>query len=277
MATLFEPGTEIQPERQKGPPPRRKASRWTGVAFVLALIGIVLGVVALLMVRSERNQLRADLRATQGRLTSVETRALGLDTELTGVKSETSTIADRVGLTQKELEHARALARTVNGKQSRQLDSLGGAIDQAKASIVSQNEALGKTNAQLQTAIGDLGHESGLIARNHDELQQLKLSSEHTYIDFHVKKSDGSTQVGPVAIRLKHADTRHNRFTVVVTVGDKRIERKNRTLYEPIQFYPKGHHWMDEIVVYQLSKNEATGYLSEPRQAATAKAPAATS
>jgi len=267
MPSLLE--SESRPPAQAQPRERRRPSGlWTWAALLLAIVGVVLGADAVVKSRSERARLRATLQAADARATTAEERTRALEKDLATLKGQATVVADRLGLTRQELERARALARKTDEEQQQQLASLSGELGQAKADLTSQGQAIQQATTRLQSVIGDLGEQSGLIARNRDELAELRRTTERNYVEFDVKKSRESTPVGPVALRLKSSDPKRNRFTVVLTVDDKDIERKDKTLFEPIQFYRKGSHQLNEIVVYQLANGEVAGYLSEPNAGA---------
>jgi hypothetical protein len=110
-----------------------------------------------------------------------------------------------------------------------------------------------------------------LIARNHDEVEELKRRGERDIFEFDLTKSNAGPQhVGPIQVQLKKVDTKHYRYTVNVVADDKAIEKKDKTVGEPIQFYVKGARAPYEIVVFDLSKDEAKGYLSTPKSASAA-------
>ena len=75
-------------------------------------------------------------------------------------------------------------------------------------------------------------------------------------------------------MRLRKTDRKRNRYTMDVWADDKRIEKKNKTLLEPVQFYVIGSKLPYEIVVNKIERNHVSGYLAtpkvQPRQAATA-------
>lgn len=48
---------------------------------------------------------------------------------------------------------------------------------------------------------------------------------------------------------------------------DKKIEKKNRNLNEPVQFYTGKDNYLYELVVNEIGKNEVKGYLATPRNA----------
>ena len=43
------------------------------------------------------------------------------------------------------------------------------------------------------------------------------------------------------------------------------IEKKDKTLLEPVQFYRKGSRQLHEVVVFSVQKDRITGYLSTPK------------
>jgi hypothetical protein len=56
---------------------------------------------------------------------------------------------------------------------------------------------------------------------------------------------------------------------MTVLADDKSIEKKDKTAGEPVQFYVKGtaHYAPYELVVFDVGKNQVTGYLSTPKSA----------
>jgi hypothetical protein len=62
---------------------------------------------------------------------------------------------------------------------------------------------------------------------------------------------------------------------VTVFVDDRSIEKKDKTAGEPVQFYVRGGSRMPpyEFVVFEVGKNQITGYLATPKDSG---APAAT-
>src|SRR5437660_973358 len=49
------------------------------------------------------------------------------------------------------------------------------------------------------------------------------------------------------------------------TTEDKRFEKKNRAMNEPIFFYTSGTHIPEEMVVNKVGKNTISGYVSIPK------------
>lgn len=124
---------------------------------------------------------------------------------------------------------------------------------------------LAETKSQLQRTVGDAGVMSGLIARNHDELETLKHRGDRTYYEFSLQKNAQPTLLGTVKLQLKKADAKKGRYTLNVSSDDRNIEKKDKTVDEPVQFYSGKNPALFEIVVNTVTKNNVTGYLSVPK------------
>ena len=111
-----------------------------------------------------------------------------------------------------------------------------------------------------------MGVMSGLIARNKEEVEELKRRGERNIFDFDIKKSNNAQKVGPILIRLKKVDSKKSRYTMDVIADDKTIEKKDKNALEPVQFYTRSTHQLYEIVVFDTSKDKISGYLSTPKQ-----------
>jgi hypothetical protein len=246
-----------------------------GLSGVLGIIGTVLAVVALgagaylfVELRDAQKQIGA-LQARVGEVSaSADKKTKELDLSLAAVKGQTAQVAERAGVTESELEKTAAAARQLREDQRKgqeHLASLGGEVGKVKDDVAASKAAIEQTQAQLQRAIGDLGEQSGLIARNADELAALKRAGLREYFEFDLAKAKSPAPVGPVAIRLKDADAKRHKFNMVLVVDDVEIEKKDKTLLEPVQFYRKGSRQLNEIVVYAVQKDRITGYLSTPK------------
>jgi chromosome segregation ATPase len=136
-----------------------------------------------------------------------------------------------------------------------------------KTDVASTKADLEATKAKLQGTIGDLGVQSGLIAHTRDDLEVLKHKGDRNYYEFTLLRGAKPQPVSTVSLQLKKADAKRGKFTMEVTADDKTIEKKDRTVAEPIQFYSGRDHLLFELVVWNVDKNKATGYLSTPKGA----------
>ncbi len=145
---------------------------------------------------------------------------------------------------------------TVNGVRT----ELGG----AQSDIASTRSDLAATKAKLETAIGDLNVHSGLIAKSHDELEFLKHKGDRNYFEFTLRKKQRSP-ISTVSLELKKTDPKKSRFTLNVYADDHTIEKKDRNLGEPLQFYTGRDRQLYEVVVFNVTKQEISGYLATPK------------
>ncbi len=138
-----------------------------------------------------------------------------------------------------------------------------------KTEVQSTKTELDKTIAELKSVRGDMGVQSGLIATNGKELLALKRLGERNYFEFNLAKSKTPQKVGDVTLLLKKADPKKNRYTVEVMADDRKTEKKDKTVNEPVQFYTSKARQPYEIVVNQVKKDLIVGYLATPKEQIT--------
>jgi hypothetical protein len=136
-----------------------------------------------------------------------------------------------------------------------------------KTDTASNKSAIEKTIADLKSARGDLGVQSGLIATNGKELLALKQLGERNYIEFKLAKVKKNVpqKVGDVQLVLESSDPKKNTFSLTIIADDKKVDKKNRTVNEPIQFLLSKSVLPYELVVNDVKKDLVVGYLSVPK------------
>ncbi len=175
--------------------------------------------------------------------------------------------------TRKNLEAAQAQQQQLLNSQisevkqstTTQFSAVNTEVSGVKTDVASTKSQLEKTIAELKRTNGDLNVQSGLIATNGKELAALKALGERNYFEFHIQKQKAPTKVGDVLVQLKKADPKHNRFTIELTADDKKVEKKDRTINEPLQFYVSKARQPYELVVNSVGKNTIAGYLATPK------------
>jgi len=138
-------------------------------------------------------------------------------------------------------------------------------VTTVKADIASTQTNLEKATADLKRMNGDMGVMSGLIATNGKDLAALRELGERNYFEFDLTKKQADKRIGNVTLRLKSADTKRNRYTLEVLADDKRVEKKDKTINEPVQVYVSSSRQPYEIVINQVKKDAVVGYLSTPK------------
>ena len=138
-------------------------------------------------------------------------------------------------------------------------------VSTLKTDQASTKSELEKTIADLKSTRGDLGLQSGLIATNSKELGALKALGERNYIEFKLAKEKAPQKVGDVQIRLKSADPKKNRYTIELIADDKLVEKKDKTINEPVQFLLTRAIQPYELVVNEVKKDMIVGYVAAPK------------
>jgi hypothetical protein len=138
-------------------------------------------------------------------------------------------------------------------------------VGNVKTEVQSAKSELEKTIQDLKRVRGDLDGTSSLVATNGKELQALRQIGERNYFEFNITKSKEPRRVGDVAIVLKKTDAKRNRFTIELLADDKRVEKKDKNLNEPVQFYVSKARQPYELVVNEVKKDQIVGYLATPK------------
>lgn len=172
---------------------------------------------------------------------------------------------NRVSQLQSQVTQAQAQQQQAIAAVKESADTANTKIASVSTDVQTNKAQLDQTIANLKRVAGDVDNHTSLIATNGKELDALRQLGERNYAQFTIHKSKQPQRVGDVMIELKKADTKHNRFTISVVADDKTVEKKDRTINEPIQFYTSKAKQPEEIVVNSVTKNTITGYLSMPK------------
>ncbi len=215
---------------------------------------------------------------------SSNTQIADLSKRMQSAEADDETLAQQVGMTKKEmatrsaglLREQRAAEARLAEQQKQQISAVSGEVagvrsdvGGVKTDVASTKADLEATKAKLQSTIGDLGVQSGLIANTRGDLEVLKHKGDRNYYEFTLIKGAKPQPVSTVALQLKKTDMKKGKFTLNVTSDDKTIEKKDRNVSEPIQFYSGRDRMLYELVVWTVDKKKATGYLSTPKGAPT--------
>jgi hypothetical protein len=295
LTPLMNSGSPEDPSHADNEPstqPRDRSSRFYGI---LLAIGLLFGTgqwIYTMVLSSRLQQAEHDMQAEiskqqesmlrlRDRLGATEEDFADLQVDLTGAKNT-------LGKTQLDLRRTRLAAEQLAQQQKETAENLTGQIGNLAAQQTSTNGAVGSlstdlsgvrqdvsttqqdlasTRSELQRVIGDLGVESGLVAHNRDQLAELRRQGEREYYEFDLRKTSRPQKyLGGVALQLKKTDVKRQKYTVDLLADDRRIEKKDKTANEPVQFYQVGYRVPTEIVVNQIYKDRIVGYISMPKQ-----------
>ena len=227
----------------------------------------------------------SNMRATSS--VTTEAQKKHLDTLRVQLESARRNAALAVGQAKTEaVRHAEDLGKRLEEEQQKQQQMVATELSQVKEAASSANtkianvssdvtsvrnevastkSELDKTIATLKTVQGDLGVQSGLIATNSKELSALRTLGERNYFEFDLTKSKELRKIGDVTMRLKKADPKRNRYTIELVADDKLVEKKDRAVNEPVQFYVARARLPYEVVVNEIKKDQVVGYLATPK------------
>ena len=262
--------------------------RWVGLAVgvlgAISVLGLGFGAVAL----SHTNSIEQNTQATVKQATDSLTQRLAKEDEINQqLQSDLKVVTDKLNLTQSQLLAARKQNKNTSATVDKKLTGLESSMN-AKLDTKASNDDLNKLNGDVTGIKGDLASTNNnlqmarsemgtLIARNHDEIDQLRRMGQRDYFEFTVTRKAGAERVGSVQVELKDTNTKKNQYTINVLADDKSFEKKNRSVNEPIFFYTGGSHAALELVVNKVTKTTASGYLSVPKAPGATSASATTS
>ena len=164
-----------------------------------------------------------------------------------------------------QLGELKESSEQANTKVNESINGVKGEVSDVKNDVATTKTNLDNTITDLKRVTGDMGVMSGLIATNGKELEALKKLGERDYFEFTLPKSGGAKRVGDVQLTLKKSDPKRNKFTMEVLADDKRVEKRDRNVNEPVQFYAAGARFPYEIVVNEIRADQVIGYLSVPK------------
>jgi chromosome segregation ATPase len=268
-----------------------KSSSWQLPAIIVlglvALGGLAFGWNASAKLDSTQQAVASQLKTTQQSLqqdiSSLKDRLAQDEKANADLQGDLKVVTGKLKITQGQLKKARTEAAQLNDATTQKLTALDTSVHSELATKASTDDVktvdtkvvgvktdLDAAREDLKMARSELGT---LIARNHDEIDQLRRLGERDYIEFSIAGKNKPQKVGNVTVELKGINEKRNQFNIAMTVEDKRFEKKNRALNEPIFFYLSGTKIPEEIVVNKVGKNTISGYVSIPK----ANAPVAAS
>jgi len=232
------------------------------------------------------NQDAADERSSDSKVNEKQIASLVSDMEL---------IKERFGVTSTELKRARETAQALRRQQEKNAKEWAGQLA-AKANssdVDGLNSKLAEVQQDSNTKFGNVyGEVNGLkqdmvanqdnwgrqlldvknslserIARNSGELAELRKKGERDYFEFDIRKNSKQplNHVADIQLALLKTDVKKQKYNVAIQVDDHRLEKKDRTANEPVQFLVGRDQLRYEVVVNSVDKDRIRGYLSAPK------------
>ena len=282
---MFEEDTSVAPEpiQESRPVDSGSSNTLRNVLLAVAAVYVIASLYFIFDMHSRVASLETAQKATEDSLNTHNAaimKRLGMTEE--SLKQQNEELASKLGQTEKEVasrtsqlaaqqkaaeQRLRAESEKNIGAVASEVGGVKTDLTGAKTDIASTRSDLEATKSKLDKTIGDLGVQSGLIAHTRDELEYLKHKGDRNYYEFTLKKGDHPKPVSTVSLQLKKVDAKKGKFTMNVLADDRTIEKKDRNMMEPIQFYTGRDRNLYELVVFQSDKNSVSGYISAPKTA----------
>jgi multidrug efflux pump subunit AcrA (membrane-fusion protein) len=262
-----------------------QTSKFAAVFVVLALLAIG-QILTLSHLSTVRQSLEAQQATMQKNLSAqidqqLSTRIATLESsnaqELEALQQQIEKASKTSGSARVELRRAKTMVEKLQAQQRQQADQLHDELaqkaDQQQVGALSQDVSatrndLDETKKTLESTRSDLGMARSqfgtLIARNHDEIETLRKLGDRDYFEFTLLRN-APARVANVGLTLKKTNVKHHRFNLILLADDMKIEKKNRTVNEPMFFYTGGSKRPYELVVNKVQSNQVTGYVSTPK------------
>ena len=291
------------------PPRKQVLPLWIPIALIALVVGIAGVAYSQYSAKSSLDQRVAELEA------KLQENVEKLEATSTALASDIEVVTKKVGVTDKELTNARAFAEKLRTEHEKTLEAqrqLASKVDtkadtaevaaaraeaaskvaevqkESETKITSVSGEVKTVATNLETTRQDLAANrrdlvdvktalSDQIARNASELAQLRQKGERDYFDIDLKKlkKNEMQRVGDIRLELRETDTKKGKYNIIIQVDDKKLEKKDKLINEPIQFLVGAEQLRYEIVVNKVEKDRVIGYLSTPKnKALSAERPA---
>jgi chromosome segregation ATPase len=283
-------------ERENSHLVTERSPRWVGLAVIglaiVSLVGVGLAWNATNHARAaeqalsiQSSQAQATMQQTQQNAEALSQRIAQTEQANAQIQSQLDSAGNKLKMTQSQLAAARNQVKQTRADYTQKLNDMETAVNGELATKANAADvtALGtdvngvktdldSTKSNLQMLRSEHGE---LIARNHEELEQLRRLGQKDYYEFTMNSKGQRQRVGNLQIEFRGANAKKHQFTVALYVDDMRLEKKNKSINEPIYFLTSGSRTPIELVVNKVGSKNIAGYLGVPKTMQTSAAPQA--
>jgi len=264
------------------------------VAAVIALVGFQTYAFV-----STRNAINDRMSVLESEIQKVNATTVA---QASQTSSDLDVITSKMGVTVQELEAARHAAAQIKEEQARtaaklrtelarnselnsqavdslreesttklaevqeqaatQIGAVSGDVQTVKVDLNSTKSDLAASRREMGDMRDSLGRE---IARNSEQLGELRRRGERDYYEFDIPKSKTAVRLADIQLQLKKADIKKQRYDVAMLVDDSNLEKKGQLVNEPVTFLVGRDHVRYELVVNSVEKDRIRGYVSTPK------------
>jgi hypothetical protein len=229
-----------------------KAMAALGAAAMLGLGG--LGIYAehehraVTQASTQNEQMAAELSGTRNEIDQLNSKVNALNSLVAASAEPQAPPVRVVSPAPKAVVHRKPNEDSRYKKLQSQVDAQGKAIDDTRSD-------LSNTRTEL----------TGSIARTHDEVVLLQKKGERNYYEFDIAKSKQFNFEGPMGVRLKKANLKHDYADLELMLDDRSLSQKHVNIYQPVTFYTPDTPQPIELVINSITKDHIRGYVSSPK------------
>jgi chromosome segregation ATPase len=164
-------------------------------------------------------------------------------------------------------------AETKIGQVSQEVGGVKSEVGVVKTDLAGTKRDLEGTQRQLVDVRENL---TAAVAKNASELSQLRRKGERDYFEFEIPKKNQYVKVEDIRLILTKTDPKKGKYNLQILVDDSKLEKKDRTINEPVQFLVGKNRIRYEVVVNWVQKDRVGGYLAIPKDKTLSSERAAT-
>jgi septal ring factor EnvC (AmiA/AmiB activator) len=164
---------------------------------------------------------------------------------------------------QQQVEAVKTEANTKIGQVSSEVGGVKNEVGTVRTDLATTKRDLEGTQRQLIDVRDTL---NAAVAKNAAELASLRRKGERDYFEFEVPKKNQAVKVQDIQLMITKTDQKKGKYNVTIMVDDNKLEKKDRTINEPVQFLVGQNRLRYEIVINWVQKADRVGgYLSVPK------------
>ena len=282
------------------PPPANNSMLKGGIAVSLVLIGGLA-----YNAYSTHTNLEERVAFLEHELADQTDQIKSVKKQDTDMGSDIALMTKKLGVTSQDLDASRKFAERLKAEQEKadqqlasELATKASATDVAAArqeastkvaevqqNVQTANAQIGNVSGEVKTVAANLDATkrdladsrrditdvkstlTAQIAKNSSELADLRKKGERDFFEFDIQKpkKNEMTRVADVQLQLRKTDPKKAKYDVLIQVDDSKLEKKDRTANEPVQFLVGRDKLRYELVVNFIDKDRIRGYLSTPK------------
>ena len=152
-----------------------------------------------------------------------------------------------------------AVVQEVQKDADAKLGNVSNDVTVVKGDLASARRDFARDLSDVKTTLNDG------IARNAAELALLRKKGERDYLDLDIRTKTAFQRIGDIQISVTKTDPKRQKYSVVILADDNHLEKRDRTVNEPVQFLVGHDQLRYEMVINTVDKDRITGYLSTPK------------